>query len=130
MAEPTVLEMIARKEQELRARLLAARARADVLVAEASKQAGEVRTGAEAEARAQTRVWVEQEMARARREAEQVVDQATADARDRMGSPQGLEAAVQLILDAVLARYSSQGTPISVRPRGAGTEVPPQRGLE
>jgi vacuolar-type H+-ATPase subunit H len=99
-------------------------------VAEASKQAGALRTGAEAEAHAQTRAWVEQETTRARREAEQVVDQATAVARSLPDSPHRLEAAVRLILDAVLARCSSPGAQVSARSRGAGTESPPQRGLE
>ncbi len=97
-----MLEQIAQKEQELRVRLIAARAQADALVAEAQKQATEVRSTREAAARTEVQEWLAAELDRAHTEADQLVS----DANSKLGNIDDLdarrEAAVQLLLNAIV----------------------------
>ncbi len=104
MAEPTVLELIARKEQELRVQLMAARAEADALVADARTEAADLRAAENAAAAQDAQDWLNQELTRARNEVEQMVSAAT-DAMGKLGDPgPRRQEAVQHVLDEILLR--------------------------
>ncbi len=104
MAEPDILDVIARKEQELRARLLAARSRADAEIADARRRAARSRSESEEAARAETEAWRQVEIARV----QQAADAWAAEALARSGSPPAagleMEAAVRAVFSAVLPR--------------------------
>ena len=104
MAEPDILDVIARKEQELRARLLAVRSRADAEIADARSRAARLRLESEEAARAETDAW-------RRTEIERIQQTAQAWAADHLASNAGpveaagaVEAAVQSVLAVVLPR--------------------------
>ncbi len=101
MPEPDILDLIARKEQELRARLLAARARADAEVADAAARAARLRAEREQSARAELDAWREAEIARVQRGV--AGGAALADASwDEAGTDVG--AAADVVVAAVLPR--------------------------
>ncbi len=97
-----MLEHIAQKEQELRVQLIAARARADALVAEAQKQAAELRSTQEAAARAEIQEWLAGELDRAHAEADQFVSEASSKLGNIDDLASRREAAVQLLLSAIV----------------------------
>ncbi len=111
MVAPTLLEVIAARERDLRARLLAARARADAIVAEAAAQAETLRQREEAAASEEARAWLEAELDRARCEAEAAVAQAATELRRVSGDPAELQGAVDLVVGAVLLVPRDPGAP-------------------
>lgn len=121
MAEQSLLETIAQKERDLRARLLAARARAAALVAEAERTAEELRAAEEAAAAAEVEAWLAAELARAQREVAELVAQASV-AQGPVDAER-LAAAVAVILDAVLLRPpAASAAPAEPAARGV---IPP-----
>jgi vacuolar-type H+-ATPase subunit H len=104
MPDPGVLQLIAAKEQELRVQLLAVRAQADALVRDARREAAAWHSAAEAAAVKEAHDWLEQEVDHARREAEQLVGEATEALQRRTGVARRRKAAVQQVLDEILVR--------------------------
>lgn len=110
-ADSSLLLRVARHEQMLRGRLMAARAEGEALVGEARREAERMRAEGEAAADADARAWAAQELARARSDAEDQVNSARESARV-LGADEGsLGAAVHFIVDAVLPR--STDVPVS-----------------
>lgn len=96
------LEIIAQKEQEIRGRLLRARASAASIVAAARAEAEQIRAEGEAAAVAETRMWLDEQDALVRQEAEATVALSTARVDDQRVDEADTDVAVHLILDAVL----------------------------
>lgn len=96
-----LLEAIARKEQELRARLLAARAAAEAIIADGRRAAAELLAEEARRSESEAERLVEQEFARARDAARRLVARAEAEARALEAESGHLEAAVSLVVDAV-----------------------------
>jgi len=99
-----VLEQIARKEQELRARLIDAHSRADELRAGAAREADDIRARGETAALAAARSWADQETEQARREAEDRVEGAIAESSEGRGEAHDaiMDEAVRFVAEAVL----------------------------
>ena len=107
MPELDVLDVIARKEQDLRARRLAARARADAEIAGARSRAARLQSEREASARAEIETWQQAEFRRVRQRANE---------QARLASPATpavvpagiLAAAVDVVVSAVLPRRGAE----------------------
>jgi vacuolar-type H+-ATPase subunit H len=104
MPDPGVLHLIAAKEQELRVQLMAVRAEGDALVRAARGDTAAWHSVVEAAAVKEAHDWLEQEVDRARREAEQLVGEAADALQRRTGVARLCEAAVQHLLDEILVR--------------------------
>jgi hypothetical protein len=104
MAEPSLIEVIAAKERELRARLLAARAEAEAIVADADRRAAALRRSEETAATAEIQAWLASELDRARRDVAAMSEAALAELRRRRAESVRRAAAVRRVLDAVLLR--------------------------
>lgn len=110
------LELIGQKEQELRARLLAARAQASRLVAEVREAAAAWLANEEAAAAAEAATWLRAQIRQHQLEVEEA--RAALDARVE-AQPERIDAAAQLVEQAVL-RLSPETVRSS---NGPGEEV-------
>ncbi len=108
-----MLEAIVAKEGELRARLMAARARADEIVARASEEASAWRARELAAAEAQIHAETARAKEDARRSAEERVAGAVEEARALLVDDAAIQAAANTVLSAVLL----------LPPRGSGPSV-------
>jgi vacuolar-type H+-ATPase subunit H len=104
VAELELLDQIARKEQELRARLMVAREQAEALVAEAARGADELRVWEAASAAAEAQAWAEHELKAARESAEEIVARAAEEARAVSANAARLGEASRLIVSVVLGQ--------------------------
>jgi vacuolar-type H+-ATPase subunit H len=96
------LETIAQKEQEIRGRLLQARASAESILAAAGAEAERIRAAGETAAAAEARAWLDEQVALAQRDGEASLRLATARLDDQRVDGPAMDAAVELILEAVL----------------------------
>lgn len=101
MPEPDILDLIARKEQELRARLLAARARAEAEVVDARHQAAQLRAESDRSAGAEIEAWCQAEVARVRQAADATKGVALDEVAED-GLTDRLAGAAEIVVSAIL----------------------------
>jgi hypothetical protein len=104
MTGRSTLEIIADKERELRGLLLAARARADTLVAEAHREAAQMKTAQQARAETEVMAQIEEEVLAVRRGAESLAGGSLAELDLLTEDSSCVSTATQMIVDAVLLR--------------------------
>ncbi len=106
MASEPILQSIARKEQELRAQLVLARAEAGKLIADARSAAEQLRAEGEAAGAAEASAWLLREERIAREEAAAALTAAEAEWGQAQVDATRLQAAADIILEAVLLTSS------------------------